>query len=148
MGQVIVKKKDVNDASARGNGEYTSDQHRFLFKIEGCDTSRWMFICIISKHVPIVPKSCNSRSSYGCGGGACVHVDGLKQSEFNGYRCDIEKNDILQLFIDCDEEIIRLKNERTRKEFELKVDTSKCQFSWQVNVHLYWTNDRVRILQM
>jgi hypothetical protein len=148
IGQVIVKQEDVDDASARGTGQYSSGQHRFRFKIEECDTSRWVFIGIISKDVPMEVMSYKSQSSYGWAGGDSVYLNGSKQPGFNGYKSDLEKDDILELLVNCDQQLLRLKNERTRSIYEIKVDANKCRFPWQLNVHLYWANNRVRILQM
>jgi hypothetical protein len=146
-GQVIVNKQDSNSATVRCSGEYSSGQHRFRFKIEEY-ANKWIFIGIVSKGVTMEATSYTSRSSYGWAGRDQVYLDGRKHNEFNGYKCDLEKNDILELFIDCDQRIIQLRNERTQSVHELRIETSKCPFPWQLNFNLHYLNDRIRILPM
>jgi hypothetical protein len=144
-GQVIVKTHSNGHRGARGNGEYASGQYRFRFKIEEYQ-SKWIFIGIVSKDVALEEQSYGSPSSYGWAGSNQVYLNGAQHIGFNGYTNDIAKNDIVQLLIDCDQRIIRLTNERTRNVYELRIETSKCPFPWQLNFNLYYLNDRIRIL--
>jgi hypothetical protein len=146
-GLVIVKDQLSRDATVRGASEYASGQHRVRFQMEEYSSGKWLFIGIISKDVPMEESSYNSRSVYGWGGVNEIFIDGICQIGFNDHKCDIEKNDIVELFIDCDQRIIRLTNERTHSVYMLPVDTSKCRLPWQINVNLYYPNDCVRILQ-
>jgi hypothetical protein len=146
-GQVIFKKQSNSYATARGNNEYVSGQHRFRFKIEEYHANKWIFIGIISKDVALQETSYNNRSSYGWAGSNQVYLDGAHHNGFNGYKSDIEKNDIVELLVDCDQRMIRLTNERSRSVYELRIETSKCPFPWQLNFNLYYLNDRIRILQ-
>ncbi len=57
-----------------------------------------------------------------------------------------KKNDILELLIDCDEHQIRLTNERTNGTYILDIDLIKCPFPWQLNVIIYFSGDRIRLL--
>jgi hypothetical protein len=144
--QLIVKDSFDNYATARGSGEYSSSQHRFRFKIEETHANKWLFIGIISKDVPIQAASYESPSSYGWAGINRVFINGVFQPGFDYYKSDVEKNDIVELLIDCDQQMIALTNERTHSTFELDVDLDDCPFPWQINLNLYWANDRVRLL--
>jgi hypothetical protein len=146
-GQVIVKKQGNGYATARSNGEYVSGQYQFRFKIEEYHVNKWIFIGIISKDVALEATSYNNRSCYGWAASNQVYLDGANHNGFNGYKSDIEKNDIVELLVDCDQRMIRLSNERTQSVYELRIETSKCPFPWQLNFNLYYLNDRIRILQ-
>ncbi len=147
-GQVIVKKQGDHYQGARGSGEYSSGQHRFRFKIEECiNSQRWIFIGIVSKDVTLVTGSYGSQSSYGWAGATQVYCNGALSYGFNGYKSDMEKNDVVELLLDCDQRMIRLTNERTRSVYGLPIEISKCPFPWQLNFNLYFVNDRIRILQ-
>jgi hypothetical protein len=145
-GKVIVKKQANRHAGIRGSGEYVSGQYRFRFKIEEYSTNKLIFIGILSKGVAMEPISFKSQSSYGWAGLNRVYRDGTHHDGFNGYKSDIEKNDIVELLVDCDQRMIRLTNERTQSVYELQIDTNKCPFPWQLNFNLYYLNDRIRIL--
>jgi hypothetical protein len=146
-GQVIVKDQPNSYATVRGNGEYTSGQHRFRFKTEEYHTGKWVFIGIVSKDVPMIENSCFSQSSCGWTGDNAVYLNGACWLGYNNYKSDTQKNDIVELFIDCDLRIIRLKNERTQSVHTLQIDINLCRFPWQLNCILYYSNDRLRILQ-
>ncbi|CAF4819492.1 unnamed protein product [Rotaria sp. Silwood1] len=146
-GRVITHGQSVGHAVARGKGEYSSRQHRFRFRIERLGKQKWILFAIISKSVPVAienlyggPKSC------GWGGNNSVFLNGNYQPGLNDYQTDIEVNDILELFIDCDRRKIRMTNERTQNTHELDIDITKCPFPWQVSLNLYDSDDRVRIL--
>jgi hypothetical protein len=144
--QIIVKKQGDAHTAARGSGEYTSGQHRFRFNIGECDQYQWLLIGIISKDVAMEANSYSSLSSYGWAGGSQVYLNGISQIEYQGYKSDTEENDILELFVDCERQTVRLTNERTQSASELIIEMSKCPFPWQLNFNLYYSNDRVRIL--
>jgi len=146
-GQVIVKKQGDGFAAVRGNGEYVSGEHQFRFKIEEYHLGKWIFIGIISKDMDLQAASYKNQSSYGWAGSNEVYLNSVHLSGFNGYKSDIEKNDIVELFVDCDQETIRLTNERTQNVYELRIETNKCPFPWQLNFCLYYLKDRIRILQ-
>jgi len=146
-GEVIVKKQVNSYAAVRGNCEYVSGQHRYRFKIEEYHGGNWIFIGIMSKDVALQATSYKSQSSYGWAGSNQVYLSGAHHDGFNGYKSDIVKNDIVELLVDCDQRMIRLSNERTRSVYEIRIETSKCPFPWQINFCLFYLNDRVRILQ-
>ena len=146
-GEVIVKKSRYGHCEARGNGEYSSGQHRFRLRIENYHEYKWIFIGIISKSVALQSKSHGSLSSYGWAGSTQVYLNGACHNGFNNYRSDIEKNDIMELFVDCDKRKIRLTNERTGSVSELEIGMNECPFPWQLHFNLYYQNDSLCILQ-
>ncbi|CAF1531230.1 unnamed protein product [Rotaria sp. Silwood1] len=145
-GLVIVHGPSQGHAAVRGRCQYSSGQHRFRFKIETLGASKWVFFGIKPKDAPMIPDSANTNTAYGWAGGNAVLLNGAVQSNYNGYTSDMEMNDIFELIVDCDEKKLRLINERTRSTYELNVDVTKCSFPWQLNIGLYYSNDRVRMI--
>ena len=147
-GQTIVHSQWSDHSSARGKGEYSSGQHRFRFKLEELDPDKWAFFGIVSKNAPIRAISISTPTAYGLAGQDGVCLNGSYQnSTKNNYKSDMEKNDILELCIDCDEQILRLTNERTDRSHELNIDIGKCPFPWQLLLGLCCSaGDRIRIL--
>jgi hypothetical protein len=144
--QAVVHGQINNYATARGKSEYLCGQHRLRLKIEEYNSSKWIFVGIISKDVLMKGTSVNTPSIYGWAGADQVYINGFLNSSYNKYQSDIQKNDILELFIDCDERKICLRNERTHSSYELNVDLNKCPFPWQLNVIMYFAGDRIRFL--
>jgi hypothetical protein len=135
--------------SARTTGEYTSGCHQFRFKIENIETNpekKWIFFGIVSKATLVRTQSYTSPTACGWAGLNEVFCNGVKSVNFKGYRSDMEKNDTLQLFINCDLQTIRLTNERLDSKHQLEIDVNKCPFPWQVYLCLYYAGDKVRIL--
>ena len=64
---------------------------------------------------------------------------------YNKYdSADITENDVIYLTINCDNQILELENERTRKKYSIPIDIQMCQFPWQLAIGLYYGGDRVR----
>jgi hypothetical protein len=145
--QVGVHGQTDSYATIRGKGEYLCGQHRLRLKIEEYHSSKWIFLGIISKDVLLIEEnSINIPSIYGWAGPNQVYINGKYNSSYNKYPSDVQKNDILELFIDCDQRKIGLRNERTDSSYELDVDLDKCPFPWQLNVIIYFAGDRIRFL--
>jgi hypothetical protein len=147
-GQIIIHGQWSDHSSVRGKGEYSFGQYRFRFKIEELDPDKWAFFGIVSKTAPIKPISINTPTAYGLAGQDGICLNGIYQNtNTNGYKSDIEMNDKVELFIDCDHQLIRLTNERTSSSHELKIDLDKCPFPWQLLLGLCCSaGDRIRIL--
>jgi hypothetical protein len=62
-----------------------------------------------------------------------------------GYNYNNQKDDIIELFIDCDQRMICLKNEQTHQVQQLNVNINTCSFPWQFFITLLYANDRVRL---
>jgi hypothetical protein len=144
--QVAVHDQSDSYATVRGKGEYLYGQHRLRLKIEEYHSSKWIFVGITSAEILITDNATNSPSIYGWVGPNQVYLNGVYNCGYGGYRSDAQKNDILELLIDCDEHKIRLTNERTNSSYELDIDLIKCPFPWQLNVILYFAGDRIRLL--
>ncbi len=144
--QVSVHDQSDSYATVRGKGEYLYGQHRLRLKIEEYHSSKWIFVGITSAEILITDNATNSPSIYGWVGPNQVYLNGVYNCGYGGYRSDAQKNDILELLIDCDEHKIRLTNERTNSSYELDVDLIKCPFPWQLNLILYFAGDRIRLL--
>ena len=147
-GQTIIHGQWSDHSSVRGKGEYSSGQHRFRFKIEELDPDKWAFFGIVSKNAPIQSISITTSTVYGLAGQDGMSLNGVYQTTNKyGYKSDMEVNDTLELFIDCDHQRIRLTNERTHNSHELNIDITKCPFPWQLILGLCCSaGDRIRIL--
>ncbi|CAF2897589.1 unnamed protein product [Rotaria sp. Silwood2] len=144
-GLVIVHGPSQDHAAVRGRCQYSFGQHRFRFKIEKLDTTKWVFFGIKPKDAPMMSDSANTSTAYGWAGGNAVLLNGVVHSNYNGYISDMEMNDIIELIVDCDGKKLRLMNERTHSTHELNVDVTKCSLPWQLNLGLYYSNDRIRM---
>jgi hypothetical protein len=147
-GQTIIHGLWSDHSSVRGKGEYSSGQHRFRFKLEELDPDKWAFFGIVSKNAPITPISITTPTAYGLAGQNGVCLNGIYQNtNQNIYKSDMEMNDTLELFIDCDQQLIRLTNERTHSSHEININIDKCPFPWQLLLGLCCSaGDRIRIL--
>ncbi|CAF1901338.1 unnamed protein product [Rotaria magnacalcarata] len=147
-GQLMIHGQWSDHSAVRGKGEYSSGQYRFRFKIEELDSDKWAFFGIVSKNVPMRAISISTPTAYGLAGQDGICLSGIYQKTNTiQYQSDMEMNDIIELFIDCNHQIIRLKNERTHSSHELNIDINKCPFPWQLLLGLCCSaGDRIRIL--
>ncbi|CAF2689951.1 unnamed protein product [Rotaria sp. Silwood2] len=145
-GQVVEHGPSVCHASIRGSDEYSSGQHRFLFKIESYNINKWIFFGVISHTAKMQSNTWAISSSYGWGGQDCTILNCAMHSGLDGYSCDFELNDIIELLLDCDNRTIRLTNQRTQRTHTMNIDLVKCPFPWHFHLNLFYPNDRVRIL--
>ncbi|CAF0749976.1 unnamed protein product [Adineta steineri] len=145
-GQVIIA--NSNDLSTvRCVGEYSSGQHKFRFKIEQFSTNNWICFGIVSKDAPIQETSYLVLTSFGWIANGWILLDGTSQPGDNKIKSDIIQDDIVELFVDCDQRILRLINERTKIQQQLDINIETCPFPWQLHVGLRYQNDRVRYLK-
>ncbi|CAF3317368.1 unnamed protein product [Rotaria socialis] len=145
-GKLIVNIGSNGYGTVRSKGEYSTGKHRFRFKIEHSSTHKWNLIGIVSKTTPIQATAYNTLTSFGWIANNFVCLNGKLFANHNGYKSDIEKNDIIELLIDCNKQTIRLTNERTHNAHELTVDTALCPFPWQIQLSLYYSKDCIRLL--
>ncbi len=144
-GQVILAESGGH-STARCHAEYSSGQHQFRFKIEQLSISNWTYFGIVSKNIPLEDSPYNTPTTFGWTTNGAVLRNGSVQLGYNGYNSDMAQNDILELFLDCDRQKIRLTNERTNNTHEIDVNMTQCPFPWQVYIGLYFQNDRIRYL--
>jgi hypothetical protein len=145
-GQVAVHSLFPITASIRGKNEYSSGNYEIRFKIEYLHQSKWIFLGIISKSAPIKIDSYTASTAYGWAGNNEVYLNGVKYCGFNGYRSDIQINDILELLIACDQQMIQLKNERTNQTHRIDINLKECPFPWQFQLCLYGPYDKVSLI--
>ncbi|CAF1117503.1 unnamed protein product [Adineta steineri] len=145
-GQVAIHVGSDDYSTVRGKNHYSYGKHRLRFKIEEYCSSKWIFIGIISQDIPMEQLSIKSRSLYGWAGPNQVYINGRFHASFNQYISDAQQDDILELFINCDEQKISLTNERTQSSYELDIDLKQCPFPWQLNINMYFRGDRIRFL--
>jgi archaellum component FlaC len=122
-------------------GEYSSDDHIIRFILQQYHPNSQVLIGVISKSTSNDADPYNNPTFYGWACDNLVYLHGDPYSNYHNYRSDIKKNDIFQLFLDCDRQIIRLTNERTSLTYELKIDIKKCPFPWQPHVRLINTSE-------
>jgi hypothetical protein len=144
-GQVILVESQGH-STARCHEEYSSGQHQFRFKIEQMNRNNWMYFGIVSKNVSLQDRSSNTPTTFGWTTQSFVFLNGSGHSGYNGYKSDMAQNDILELFLDCDGQKIRLTNERTNNIHEIDVNVTQCPFPWQVHIGLKYQNNRIRYL--
>lgn len=146
-GQVVTHDSTTAHAAVRGKDEYSSGQHRLRLQIERLGAQKWILFGIISKSAPFTPEALyNSPYSCDWGGHDGVFTNGTYQRGLNGYKTDIEVNDVVTLFIDCNRRKISRTNERTGSNQELDIDLTKCPFPWQLSLNIYDPETRIRIL--
>jgi hypothetical protein len=144
-GQVITV-ESTGHSTARCQGDYSFGQHKFRFKIEQKDSHNWMHFGIVSQNVPLQKTSCSTPKTFGWITDGCLLLNGSIRTEFSECKINVIQNDILELFLDCDQRKISLTNERTNKKHELDVSVTQCPFPWQIHIGLYYQNDRIRCL--
>ncbi|CAF1581907.1 unnamed protein product [Rotaria magnacalcarata] len=145
-GKLIVNIGSNGYGTVRSKGEYSIGKHRFRFKIEHTSTHKWNLIGIVSKTTPLQATAYNTLTSFGWIANNFVCLNGKLFANHNGYKSDVDKNDIIELLIDCNQQTIRLTNERTHNTHELTVDIALCPFPWQIQLSLYYSKDRIRLL--
>jgi hypothetical protein len=144
--QIVVHGPSVGHAVVRGSGEYSIGEHRFRFKIESYNINKWIFFGVISHKVTMQSNTWAISSCYGWGGQDSTILNCAMHSGFNGYLCDFELNDIIELLLDCDNRTICMTNQRTKCTHRMNIDLIKCPFPWHFILNLFYPNDRVRIL--
>ncbi|UJR14459.1 hypothetical protein I4U23_001456 [Adineta vaga] len=118
---IVLTEKAFDDMGGRKHnihqslnayGEYSWGNHRIRFILDQYDPTRSrIFIGIISQ----------TTADY-------AHPR---------WQNDMETDDVIQLIIDCDQRMIRLINERTKRSYDIYVDVRYCPFPWQPYVRLY-----------
>lgn len=149
-GQVIVHSQWSDHSSVRGKREYSSGQHRIRFQIEELSSDQWAFFGIVSKTAPIKAISIATPTAFGLAGQNGICQNGIYQNTSkHSYTSDMDTNDKMELFIDCDRKVLRLTNERSWNSYELPIPIDQCPFPWQILLGLCCSaGDRIRILPL
>ena len=132
----------------RGSIKYSTGIHKIRLRIEKMAHNHWMFLGIISQNTVMQNSSYWSTSAYGWAKNPTqVFLNGKNNLGYNNYDADIDENDIIHLTLNCDNRMIELENDRTKKKYSIPIDLNNCPFPWQLHVNLYSSNDRIRILK-
>jgi hypothetical protein len=131
----------------RGKGEYSRGIHKIQFKIESY-ANTFLFFGMNSKSTPMQNNICNTASSYGWTAAAnnAVYMHGQCFNNYKEYVSDYATNDMIELELDCYRRLIRMRNQRTNKQYELPIDLEKCPFPWVVQLNLNHYTTRLRIV--
>ncbi|CAF2176172.1 unnamed protein product [Rotaria magnacalcarata] len=148
-GRLAVHGQSNHHAVVCGKRLYSSGQHRLRFKIDQCNYVGDLTCGISSKDTPLESIQRffmnNKHNRF-----RNMSLTNLYQNErFNSIHLNNnwQQNDILELFIDCDQKMIYLNNERTQQEEKLPIDSKKCALPWQFFVTMFYANSRVRICE-
>ncbi|CAF5228512.1 unnamed protein product, partial [Rotaria magnacalcarata] len=98
-GKLIVNIGSNGYGTVRSKGEYSTGKHRFRFKIEHTSTHKWNLIGIVSKTTPLQATAYNTLTSFGWIANNFVCLNGKLFANHNGYKSDVDKNDIIELLI-------------------------------------------------
>lgn len=145
-GYTILHGPSYGDATLRGKKEYSSGIHQFHFLIEKLGIPKWIFFGIISKDTPLQANLYKTPSVYGWAGHHQVWLNGNHHHQYDGYKSDMNINNIIELIIDCDRQKICLTNQSTLITYEIEVSLLKCPFPWILYLGLYGANDQIRLL--
>lgn len=147
-GQRIIHSQWSDHAAVRGQIDYFSGQHSLRFQIEDLSPDRWAFFGIISQQTKLNPISISTPTVFGFAGQNGICRNGIYQIESEDiYPNEFETNEIFQLFLNCDEQQIRLTNERTNRSHQLDIDPTECPLPWNFLIGLCCAaGDSIRIL--
>ncbi|CAF3986199.1 unnamed protein product [Rotaria sp. Silwood2] len=118
-------------------GEYSSGEHSIRFKIDQYEPNSSILFGITSKNAFEGTNPYENPTLYGWTGDNVVYQAGDPQPNYHGYKSNIQTGDIFLFTMNCDREMISLTNERTRRKYDLEVDTMKCPFPWLPNVRFF-----------
>ncbi|CAF2869601.1 unnamed protein product [Rotaria sp. Silwood2] len=107
------------------------------------------FIGIIWSGTQMQERSFESPTAYGWAGGKQVYLRGIPSPVhgYGGYDSDLCTNDTIELTLNCQLSFISLFNHRTKKSYQIPIDTREgCPFPWQLHINLYEPDDRVKII--
>ncbi|CAF0926095.1 unnamed protein product [Adineta steineri] len=96
----------------------------------------WVFFGIISKHASLKSSLYKASTVYGWAG---------HHHQYDGFKCEMDINHTVELFIDYDRHKIRLKNESVSLVHEINVSIIKCPLPWILYVGLYNADDQIRL---
>lgn len=129
-------------AYALGTCTYVSGLNVVRMKVE--KSQGWTLMGIISQNAtPKVPTYYNTPSAYGWFIENQIYASG---NCTNKKWTSFVSNDIFKLEINCDGRILKILNERTQEQDELRVDINQAPLPWRLLVIVYNNEDRVRLL--
>jgi hypothetical protein len=132
---------------------YMTGVHHLRLSIDKFNyPSSWAFVGIVSEGIRI-EKTENSnysnRSSFGWHLGRQSIIYDRQTSTSHDYDGrDIRSGDILTFIIDCDQNTIEMKNERTLYTHSIYINSSCCPFPWLFAVNFNYRNkDSMHLLK-
>ncbi|CAF0747833.1 unnamed protein product [Adineta steineri] len=117
--------------------EYYSGTHQLRFQIEKLGVPKWVFFGVISKHASLESSLYKTSTVYSW--------TDHHHHQYDVFKCEMDINHIVELFIDCDRHKIRLTNESVSLVHEINVSTIKCPLPWILYVGLYNADDQIRL---
>ncbi|CAF1536042.1 unnamed protein product, partial [Adineta steineri] len=128
-----------------GKNFYAVGIQKISLKIENSQ-NQWTFLGIKSKSTPLQKTSYLSKSIYGWCNKNYKYSNGSYQVNKIGSPILMNTNDVITLFLDCNNRKIVMINENNYLRYELDVDINNCPYPWQLHVILRERNSRIRIL--
>ncbi|CAF1467164.1 unnamed protein product [Adineta steineri] len=98
----------------------------------------WVFFGIRSKHASLKSSLYKTPTVYDWAGHHHHH-------QYDGFKCEMDINYIIELFIDYDRHKIRLTNESIFVGHEINVSTIKCPLPLILYIGLYGADDQIRL---
>ena len=144
--QLILHDPTNIDASIRGLHDYSQGIHQLIFRIEHMTSNSWIFFGIISKQASLSHRAYLNPSAHGWTGYNNVFVNGKSQSVLNGYINDMKPNDLIELTLDCKNQMLIFWHSRQTYKIKLPIDIRSCPFPWQFLISCRNGRDCVRIL--
>lgn len=137
-------------AECRGMNVYSSGIHRITLTLRHQTMNKYnIFLGIVWAGSPMQEKSFELPTAYGWSGQSQVFFKGTPTPiiGYGGYDSDMSTNDMVELTLNCQLSFISLFNHRTKKIYEIPVDTQEgCPLPWQLHVNLHGPDDYVRII--
>ena len=93
----------------------------------------------------VISTEIDNKSLYGWWGLNSSVING--KVERNKEKNDIEKNDKLTLILKCDQQLIQLQHQRTKRLLQISIDITICPFPWKIVVELPTYGNCLRIIQ-
>lgn len=129
-----------------GSNRYSSGKHHVRFRIEKMSEARIFFGIIrsIENISRTIHGQNNNSSLYGWWDLNEAVINGRAQT--TKYRNLMISGDELVLIIDCDNKLIQLQHQRTKRLPQISIDLEKCPLPWKIAIRLTSVGDCVRIL--
>jgi hypothetical protein len=102
MVQSLLRIKQIVTHQLRGKRHYYHRQYRIRFQIEHL-TNNWIFFGIVSRDRAIHDYPSIGKTAYRWLRSNNVWCNGIRISEFNNSKYDLEINDKIELLINCDQ---------------------------------------------
>lgn len=144
--QLILHDSTNIDASIRGLRDYSQGIHQLLFRIEHMTSNSWIFFGIISKQASLSSRAYLNPSAHGWTGYNNVYIQGKSKTVLNGYINDMKPNDLIELTLDCTNQMLIFWHSRQSYKIQLPIDIRACPFPWQFLISCRNAHDCVRML--